>query len=176
MLIRTATRNLLVLTISVLVCLLGLQVVLRYFFSISLIWADEVSRILFVWASFLGLFLAYERAEIPALTIVVDALPARSAMLIRMSVNVICAAFLLIVAYYGYLYADRVGGEPIPALIFIVGRDWAPSVFWVYAALPVGFALLAVRMAVDVFVWGRSLATGEVAELSDGGHHGGSAL
>lgn len=169
-------KYLLVVLISVLLLLLGCQVVLRYGFNIGLIWVEEASRILFLWSVFLGLFLSYERGEIPAVQLFQDALPARLFLVSKMLINSICIVFLMIIAYYGYTYASRIGGQPIPSLIFLLGEGNAPSMFWVLIALPVGFVLLAARMGLDVVRCALLLLSGSDAHPFHGEHGGGTAL
>lgn len=157
---RRLSKFALVSIILVLLFLLGAQVILRYVFNIGLIWVEEVSRILFVWASFLGLMMAYEKDELPALAFFQGALSSRQLLVLRIFINTAGAIFLLVIAWYGYRFALRVGKAPIPSLIFLVGADRAPSMFWVFIALPVGFLLLAARMLVDAAIWCRKLVTG----------------
>lgn len=157
---RRLSKFVLVSILVVLTLVLGAQIVLRYVFNIGLIWADEVSRILFVWVSFLGLMMAYEKDELPALSFFQSSLSPRQLLALKVFINTVGAAFLLVVAWYGYRYALRVGKAPIPSLIFLLGADKAPSMFWTYLALPVGFGLLAARMLVDAAIWCRMLATG----------------
>ena len=78
------------------------------------------------------------------------------------------AAFLgfLVLVRYGLRFAEMVGLQPIPAFRFLFEDTfgWSaasvPRVYWVYAALPIGMALLAIRLLVDVVHYGVLWARG----------------
>lgn len=57
---RGATVGLVVFVFS-LVSIMLLQVILRYVFNAPLRWSEELARYLFVWISFLGMYLAYRK-------------------------------------------------------------------------------------------------------------------
>lgn len=154
MISRHAIAVLLGAIIAVLLAIMTLQIAFRYGFNSSLIWAEEICRHLLIWASFLAAFAAYERGEIAAVTMLRDALPNRAGLALAILANLLALALLVFLVIYGLSYAERIGSQPIPALRFIfndLGAGWAvPSMFWIYAALPVGMAILAVRLLVDV--------------------------
>lgn len=161
--------NLVVALLVVLLLLMGTQIVLRYFFSSSLIWAEEVCRYLLVWVSFLAISIAYERGEIASVTMFRDTLSRKGALLLAIFANLAGVALLLTLIYYGVLYAQRLGRPPIPGLQFLIsdlfgpGRA-APTMFWIYIALPVGLSLFALRLAIDVVHYARMIGTGESVE------------
>ena len=60
----------------VMIAVVFAQVILRYFFGMPLAWSDELSRLLLVWVSFMGVTLVhYSDAGDPAVTFLVDKLP-----------------------------------------------------------------------------------------------------
>lgn len=153
---RKTMSVLLVGMIATLLAVMISQITLRYFFNSSLIWAEEVCRYLLIWASFLAAATAYERGEIPAFTMLRESLPARWGVLLSILCNLLGAALCAVLAYYGTRFAQMVGSQPIPALRFLFqdSFNWSistvPSVFWVYFALPLGMALLGLRLLIDV--------------------------
>lgn len=156
----------LVALIAVLLAVMGLQIVMRYSFNASLIWAEEVCRYLLVWVSLIGGVFAYERGELAAMTLLRDSLPRRPALLLAILANLLSAALCIALVHYGLRFAEMVGSQPIPAFRFLFqdGFGWSaatvPQVYWVYLALPLGMALLAVRLLVDVWHTAVLLATG----------------
>jgi len=52
-----------VLTLSITVLLLGVQVVSRYVFKFPIAWAEEISRFTFVWAVYMGVSMAARQNE-----------------------------------------------------------------------------------------------------------------
>jgi TRAP-type C4-dicarboxylate transport system permease small subunit len=159
----------------ILLVVMTTQVVLRYGFSSSLIWAEETSRYLLIWVSFLSAVLAYERGEIASVPMLRDALPRKAGLFLAMLANACGIVLLTVVAWYGLVYAGRLGSAPIPAMKFLLGDLFGPDVpiptmYWVYVALPIGLVMLAVRLAVDILLYARMLKTGESAiDLRDAG-------
>lgn len=167
---RTGLSVTLALIMAVLLIIMTTQIVFRYGFNTSLIWAEEVCRHLLIWASFLGVVLAYERGEVASVTMARDRLPRRLGIACAIVANLVMLGFIGFLVQFGLAYAERVGSQPIPALGFIF-RDLdletrAPSVYWVYVALPVGMALFAIRLLVDIGLYGALWRSGgHVADL-----------
>jgi len=156
--------------IAALLAIMVLQIVFRYGFNSSLIWAEEICRYLLIWVSFLAAFSAYERGEVASVTMLRDMLPRRAGLAVALMCNAIGLALLGVLTVYGMSYAQRIGSQPIPALGFLLddlfgGQAAVPSMFWVYLALPVGMALLAVRLLADMVHY--------VVMLGSGGHAAG---
>lgn len=158
-----------------LLAVMTVQIVLRYGFSSSLIWAEEVCRYLLIWVSFLAAMLAYERGEIASVPMLREALPRRAGLALAMLANACGIILLTVLVWYGLVYAGRMGSSPIPAMKFLLGDLFgpdfpAPTMYWVYIALPVGLALFALRLATDIVLYARMMATGEhAADLRDAG-------
>ena len=152
--------TLLVWMLILLLAVMSLQVGLRYGLSISLIWAEEVCRYLLIWVSFLGVALAYERGEVASVPILRDALPRRAGLALAILANLLGIVLLVVLVRYGIIYAQRMGGGPIPAATFLLaGTDLpVPRMVWVYAALPVGLAFFALRLLADVVIYLRMTA------------------
>lgn len=149
-----ALRSFLIALVVVLLAIMTLQVILRST-GHSLIWAEEVCRYLLIWVSFIAIAMAYERGEIAAVTLLRDRLPRVPALVLAIFCNLCGIVLCAVLVWYGVLYAQRAGGSPIPALRFVLedGLGWSagavPHVFWVYLALPLGMALLGLRLAID---------------------------
>lgn len=161
-------RWLLIGTLLALLSIMGTQIVFRYALNASLIWAEEMCRYLLIWVSFVACADAYERGEIAAVPILRDVLPRRAGLALAILVNLLGIVLMGVLVVYGLRYAEMIGSQPIPAARFLLNDlfaspDLAPAMFWVYVALPVGFAILAVRLAIDVVLYARMFATGESA-------------
>ncbi|SME98642.1 TRAP-type C4-dicarboxylate transport system, small permease component [Tistlia consotensis] len=163
---RTTMKALLVALIAVLLGVMTLQIVMRYGFNGSLIWAEELCRYLLIWVSLLAGSLAYERGEIAAVTLLRDALPRRGALCLATLANLAAAVLCGVLVHYGLRYAALVGAQPIPALRFLFQDSfgWAawtvPPVYWVYVALPLGMGLLGLRLLLDAGRYGLLLKRG----------------
>jgi len=176
--IRSGLKVVLVALMATLLTVMTAQVVMRYGFNSSLLWSEELCRYLLIWASFLAMIFAYERGELAALSILANALPRVPALLLAILGGALSVGMCIALAYYGYIYAQFVGSQPIPAFSFIfedlfgVNAPEPPRVFWVYLALPLGMVLLAIRITADLFLYARACMNGQsLHELAspDGG-------
>ena len=177
---RRGLRALLVALMALLLTVMVAQVIMRYGLNSSLLWSEELCRYLLIWTSFLAMLFAYERGEIAALSILANALPRVPALMLAILGGLLSAAMCVALAWYGYVYADLAGSQPIPALSFILedlfGADapQAPRVFWVYFALPLGMSLLALRIIADIVAYARAWRNGQ--SLHDLAQQGGTIL
>lgn len=172
---RGLLGSLLVVIVGLLLAIMMAQVVMRYGFNNSLIWAEEICRYLLIWLSMLALLFAYERGEIAAVRMVLYALPRRAAFVAAILGNVLAAGLCFLLVFYGFKYAVIVGSQPIPALRFILGDIFGentvqiPGMFWVYAALPVGVGLLGIRIVVETTGYFQAISgTVSLADYHDG--------
>ncbi|MBN2658890.1 MAG: TRAP transporter small permease [Spirochaetales bacterium] len=80
------------------------NVFMRFVLNNSIGWADELSRFIFIWISFLGAVLAYKSDEHVGLSFVVDKIKSQAVrktlfFIQRLAVLIV----LLIMTYYGYI-------------------------------------------------------------------------
>lgn len=131
--------------VSVLAILLtvSVQVAARYLFGTSFRWSEELSRYLLVWTTFIFAGNALTRGELMALELLSHLCGwKRRAIIVLGAVPALAA--LLVVTYYGYLYAQMNATQTSPTL--------GISAFYLYMALPVGSALLALHFIVQTAV------------------------
>lgn len=130
------------------------QVIARYVFSASLIWAEELCRYVLIWQTFLLLGIAYRRGEFVAVDIIPLTLTPRVRLVLKMVMAVPILIFLMIIMIYGWRYAEVVQRQTIPALDFIwtslAGRNMDVSVRWVYVSVSIGSALLGLHVIADL--------------------------
>lgn len=116
----------------------GLSIVnalLRYFLNMPLGWGEEISRYAMVWGTLIGVVIAYRVGQHVAITLLVDALPARAVLILRIVSHGLTLLTAFVLFWSGH------------ALINIMGDIFAPSsdipMVWVYAAFPVCAVMLA---------------------------------
>jgi TRAP-type C4-dicarboxylate transport system permease small subunit len=136
------------------VVIMTAQVVARYVFNASLIWAEELCRVLLVWQTFLFVGLAYQRGELVAVDVLPELLMPKLRLALKIVVSIPVLAFLWRMAVNGYDYASRFHNQVIPAVDFIwmsiSGEGLGVSVFWVYVSVCVGSALLGLHVLASV--------------------------
>lgn len=108
-------------------------------------WVDEATRYLMVWMVFLGLGLALARGKHIAMTSYLDRFPERLQLVIRKVIDAVGLVFSLYIVWFGMDITLLVlgTGQASPTLGFTTAV--------LYLALPVGFALLALRYAASLF-------------------------
>jgi len=121
----TLVVMMIVMTVTVIV-----QVFLRYVFSFSLSWSEEVARYLMIWVAFLGGSLALKKG----LHIGVEVLLVRIGSRTRRWVSILSKMFVLIFLIYltigGIKITWAVRDQSSPALLF--------SMAYAYLSAPVG--------------------------------------
>lgn len=122
------------------------NVFMRFVINQSVGWADELSRFIFIWISFLGAVLAYKNDEHVGLGFVVDKIRSpRIRRIIGVFQQSLILLLLLFLTYYGYTASTTVMNVS-PAL--------AIPMSWVYLIVPLcGFlmCLLGVAKLIALF-------------------------
>jgi C4-dicarboxylate transporter DctQ subunit len=115
------------------------QVIARYVFNYSFVWALELVTFLFAWLIFLGMSYGVRAGSHIGVDALVKALGARTARIVSIVATLCCIAYAVIALYGGWVYMSRMRAIgtlaqdlPIPV--------WIPQI-----VLPLGFALLAFR-------------------------------
>jgi tripartite ATP-independent transporter DctM subunit len=136
-------------------------VVARYVLNHPLIWSDELASILFLWLAMLGAVIAFRRDEHMRMTAGVGSLPAPMRTTFDLFATCAALAFLLLIAWPAYEYAQEETFITTPAL----GLNNA----WRAGALPCGIVLMAAFAALRVSRAGSlrsvAIAAGTVAVL-----------
>ncbi len=134
----------LMVSVAVMVSVVSAQVALRYGFNRSIDWADEVSRLGFVWSIFLAIPLGVRQGAHIGIDIVVNKLPAVPQQVLRRAGATLSAAMMFAIAWA----ALKVAREQWDELMSVL--DW--SVGWFIVPVGVG-ALLSglhlVRIAIE---------------------------
>lgn len=121
------------------------QVIARYVFNYSFVWALELNTVLFAWLIFFGMAYGVRVGAHIGVDVLVKALGPRSARAVSVVAAALCLVYALIFAIGGWTYLQKmisIGIEmqdlPVP--------QWVPRLI-----LPVGFGLLALRFAIVLF-------------------------
>ena len=134
---------LIVSAIGVMTTLLCVQIVLR-FFDVSLIWAEELARYLFVWAMYLSISYCIKEHRHIRIRALLDLLPEKIAEGFLIVADLCFFGFSVLVLYYGFHLIEKslALGQIAPALEI--------SVAWLYASVVVGALLNALRLCVSI--------------------------
>ena len=137
------------------------QVVARYVFNSSLIWAEELCRYILIWQTFLFISMAFRAGELVAVDILTMHLGPRVLFALRLIVAIPIVIFLGLMIKNGYAFASRFSHQTIPALDFIwtslTGRNAGLTIIWVYISVAIGMALLLMHFVISLIVDARAL-------------------
>jgi TRAP-type C4-dicarboxylate transport system permease small subunit len=145
----------LLLAVATMVGVVCAQVALRYGFNLSFDWADEVSRLAFVWSIFLAIPLGVRQGAHIGIDIVVAKLPALAQKMLRRGAASLSAAMMLAIAWAALGVAREQWDE------FMSVLDW--SVGWFIVPVGVG-ALLSALHLVRIAIQGPPNVAAGVAE------------
>ncbi len=134
----TANRAVIFVMMATMSTLVFVNVVTRYVFNFSIIWAEEVSQYLMIWIAYVGAGLALREGRHVALEILHDRLPAPLSRRVRMVVGGLVLAFLGTVTVLGFQFALFVWNQETPVLNISLG---IPSL-----AIPIGSLLFAAHL------------------------------
>ncbi|MGE0799123.1 MAG: TRAP transporter small permease [Lautropia sp.] len=127
----------LILMLAAMSVLVFANVVLRYVTRESIFWAEEVARHLMIWMTFIGAGPVLRYGGHIAIENLQDSLPPRLGVLLRLVVAVLLYAFFVFMIWYGWVYMERTRFQLTAATQI--------SFAWIYAAIPVGGALLIIH-------------------------------
>jgi len=115
------------------------QVIARYVFNYSFVWALELVTFLFAWLIFIGMSYGVRTGSHIGIDVAVNLLGTKIARIVTMVATLLCIAYSVIIFIGSWNYVTR---------IYEIGnyaKDIAIPVWIPRVALPVGFALLTLR-------------------------------
>jgi len=116
------------------------EVVCRYGLGFSLVWSEELCRVILIWITFIYAGLALDRGEVVAFDLLLE----KTGSLVRAAIlligGIVSLGTLIYLTKLGLDYALFSAGDVLPAMQI--------SMFWVYLAVPIGLGLFAVHLLV----------------------------
>lgn len=108
-------------------------------------WAEEISRYIFIWISYLAVPVAIRRRDLIRVDIVYDRLPERLQKMSWIIVDMAMLLWSVVVLERGFLHVMKLmaGGTATPVMHIP---------YWVlYTILPFGFAMITLRIVQDLY-------------------------
>lgn len=123
------------------VCIVFIQVIMRYFFNTSLAWSEELSRYIFIWQVWLGSSIAFvDRQHIRVDLIFSIFKSKKSEKIINLLVNIIWLIFNLFLVYIGIKLLQSMSARNA------LSSGMRLPLVYVYSALPVSSFILSIRI------------------------------
>ncbi|HEX6978290.1 MAG TPA: TRAP transporter small permease [Alphaproteobacteria bacterium] len=132
-----ANRAVLVAMMAAMVACVFANVLARYGFGFSIIWAEEISQYLMVWLTYLGAGLAMREGRHVAVELAQDLLPERARRCVRWIVAVGIFAFVVALTILGFQFAAFAWIQETPVLNIPLGIP--------YLAIPCGALVFALH-------------------------------
>jgi TRAP-type C4-dicarboxylate transport system permease small subunit len=134
----TANRAVVFAMMSAMSILVFVNVIARYWFNFSIIWAEEISQYLMIWIAYLGAGLALREGRHVALEILHDRLTPVMSRRVRMILGGLVLAFLGTVTVLGFQFSMFVWEQETPVLNISLG---IPTL-----GIPIGCLLFVVHL------------------------------
>jgi C4-dicarboxylate transporter, DctQ subunit len=115
------------------------QVIARYVFNYSFVWALELTGVMFAWLIFIGMSYGVRVGAHIGVDAALKLLGPRASRVVGTVAALLCLVYALIVAWGGYQYVSKMYDVSIMMQDMPV-QQWIPR-----AVMPLGFALLAWR-------------------------------
>ena len=115
------------------------NVVLRFLTDYSILWTEEASRYTMIWLTFIGAGLVLRYGGHIGIETLAQSAP-RFAPVIRAAILALLAIFFGVMIFIGGRYSSLTWAQTTPVLQIPIGA--------VYLAMPVGFGLMLVHLAV----------------------------
>ncbi|MCC6531213.1 MAG: TRAP transporter small permease [Burkholderiales bacterium] len=139
---------------AVLVATVTAAVVARYVLNDSIVWAEELSRYLFVWVSFLGGGLGVGRNIHVGVDSVVQLLPGRPKLVVQVAAEIMMVGFTLVLIWVGAQFA--LFGMRNDALLLPIAMGY------VYLAVPVGASVMLINALANLHEHVLALKPGKI--------------
>ncbi|WP_018933470.1 TRAP transporter small permease [Gracilibacillus lacisalsi] len=120
--------------LSVMVIVIVIQVFSRQLFSYTPSWSEELSRVLLIWISFLGVAYGVKEKLHIALGLFVHMLPKPVQHILDLFSKLLLIGFGIMMVYYGYQFTVLMGGSTMPGL--------GLKSSYLYACIPIGGVFL----------------------------------
>ena len=122
------------------VCIMGLQVVMRYVFNQSLSWSEELTQYMFVWTTFISVSYCVKKRISIKIEQVINALPQPGQTGLRLFRHALVFVFCIIMIPYAVTYVQQaIDSQATSAALGI-------PMYFIQSAPLVGFLLLTVRV------------------------------
>ncbi|MGE6608233.1 TRAP transporter small permease [Halomonas sp. NPDC076908] len=136
------------LSLGVMVVLISMQVFSRYVLGSSLMWSEELSRYLLIWSVYIGCSFAAKEDRHLEVTFIRSFLGQTGKRII------ISFSYVITIVFCGFCV---VWGIDMLNFLIRTGQrtqSLGVGIFWVYLSLPVGMALMALRIFERLWVVG----------------------
>lgn len=151
-------------TMAIMTLLVFVQVVMRYLFSNSLSWSEEMARFIFLWLSWIGASYAVKE---------------RSHFRVEMFANMVPGAarryfeYFVLLIWFVFSFILACIGTELVIFIAETGQRSAAMelpMIWPYASVPVGCLLMCIRLVIEVYKLWKGEPLGPIKNTAEEVH------
>jgi TRAP-type C4-dicarboxylate transport system permease small subunit len=113
-------------SMAIMVTVIAAQVFTRYALNLSLDWAEEISRLFFVWSIFFAIPLGVKHGAHVGIALLTDRLPPRAQDGLFRAMSALAMLLMAVVAYEAAILTRDQWDEPMATLDFSVGWFMLP--------------------------------------------------
>lgn len=129
-----------------------IQVVLRYIFSYSLPWSEELVRWSFVWLIWVGISYGFKVRKHVAIDFLVNKMPQKLRLIIDLIINLIILWCMIKLAVLGTeQILNPIIAKQNSIVLYWPFTDTHVTMLWLYASLPVGAFLSTIRVFQNIY-------------------------
>jgi C4-dicarboxylate transporter DctQ subunit len=118
----------------------------------SVSWTDELSRYLIIVSTYFGASAAIRTRDHIRVELLVDMLPAGLRRAVETLVILMCAGYTATVAFVGYRWLE----DTISLGLVSAESSLAIPIYWFQAVVPLGFALMTLRLLAQAWAVARN--------------------
>ena len=149
--------GILIAILCLMIGLAALQIVLRNFFGVGIIWGDMLVRVLVLWIGLVGAMVAARQNKHISIDLVARYLPRRFNLPLKAFVELFVTVVCSLAAFYGYVFVRTEFYEGGPA--------FGQVPVWVCAAIiPVAFGVMALRYLMMSLIKFKAIITRKTGE------------
>ena len=143
----TCTKFISSIFIMAMAVIMTMNVILRYCFSFSFNWGDEILRYMCIYMAFFGTAAAFHYGSHVGVTVFSEkCIPERYRKYVRLFSDIITIVFLMIITYYGFVLVGRImaSGQRSAALRL--------PMYMIYGVVPVTSIISIIHMLLQIFL------------------------
>lgn len=134
-------------TMIIIVIVISLNVICRFFFNFSLPWAEEICRYCLVWGTFLGACCGYKTHELIGMTLLIRNLPQMIRWKIGLLVEISIAILLVLALSFGCIYVKNSVNQLSPALQIPMA--------YIFISIPISSLFMLIFNIENIFTYFR---------------------
>jgi TRAP-type C4-dicarboxylate transport system permease small subunit len=120
-----------------------ISVFYRYVLNQPLSWSEEITRLMIVWLSFVGAYVAMRENKHIGFDLLVAKLPAGTRRTVHLVGQILTAIFLAVVVWQGFLFSREFLGVTMPYTDIPIG-------WFAYSVFPVSGALMLLQTIISI--------------------------